>query len=129
MAQVVLECKRKADGSSGSSDSEPEDLEVQEKIKKLAEEKERKMLEDETRRLKRRIERKRKHEEGSSLSSSPNQQPESTQSQFEKIMVHLKSMKVDCDLCKSLGTPKSQMDYLKAIYMRIGAIEKLLKDQ
>ena len=128
MADVVLECKsRKPDGSS-SSDSEPDDQEVQEKIKKLDEEKQRKILEEETRRLKRRIERKRKRE-GSSSSSSQNQQPESTQSQFEKIMLHLKSMKANCDTCKSLGTPKSQMDYLKAIYMRITAIEKLLKDQ
>ena len=124
---VVLECKsRKADPSS-SSESEPDEQEVQEKVKRLAEEKERKMLEDEQRRIKRRIERKRKPEEGSSSSSS--QQPESVHNQFEKIMNHLKEMRMDCDICKKLETPKSQMDYLKAIYSKVTAIEKLLKNQ
>ena len=117
---VVLECKsRKADPSS-SSESEPDEQEVQEKVKRLAEEKERKMLEDEQRPIKRRIERKRRQEEGAYSSSS--QQPETFHQQFEKIMNHLKEMRMDCDICKKFETPRSQMDYLKAIYMKLTAV-------
>ena len=125
MAENILECKQRkqpVDPPSSSSDSEADDAETQEKEKQLEEENLRKQaaLEDQQRRLKKRIERKRRRaEEAAASSSSTSPGPEATtiHQQFTKILEQLNTMKMDCTACKKIENPKSQMDFLKAIYI------------
>ena len=135
----MLTCKppsRKAmdgDSSSGSDSEVPE--EPSEKDRQIEEENQRKQkeLEKEQRRIQKRIDRKRRRTEevvaGPSSSTSATTSENIIQEQFRTILKQLNSMKLDCAVCKTIEKPKSQMNFLKAIYIKLTAIEKLLKDQ
>ena len=130
MAEAILECKRKVDHTS-SSESEADDGAEAEKHQRQEEENARKQqeLEEEQRRLKKRIERKRKRSEEAASSSSSRHHPDTIQKQFTKILEALSSMKTECSVCKKTENPKTQMDFLRAIYIKTLAIEKLIKNQ
>ena len=134
MAETMLTCKptsRKAmdGGDSSSSDSEVPEERSKKEIEEENQRKE-KELEKEQRRLQKRIERKRRRTEevGPSSSTSATTSENIIQEQFRTILKQLNSMKLDCAVCKTIEKPKSQLDFLKAIYIKLTAIEKLLKD-
>ena len=121
MAEAILECKRKVDPHTSSSESEADQgTEKREENARKQQE-----LEEEQRRLKKRIEKKRKRTEESS--SAPGSY--TIQKQFAKILEALTSMKMECLVCKKIENPKTQLDFLRAIYIKILAIEKLVKNQ
>ena len=122
MAEAILECKRKVDPHTSSSESEADEgtKKREENARKQQE------LEEEQRRLKKRIEKKRKRTEESS--SAPGGS-DTIQKQFAKILEALSLMKMECLVCKKIENPKTQLDFLRAIYIKILAIEKLVKNQ
>ena len=135
MAETMLTCKpasRKVvdGGDSSSSDS---DVPEERSEKQIEEENQRKKeLEKEQRRLQKRIERKRRRTEevgpSSSSTSAATASESIIQEQFQTILKQLNSMKLGCAVCKSVEKPKNQLDFLKAIYIKVTDIEKLLKD-